>query len=79
MTDMNRSVDLSKVVKRLAAKLADANERIAMLEVAFEDTVEQATTLHTENVELKQECATLQAKLEDQPKAVAVEPKRASK
>ena len=79
MADVNRSVDLSKVVDRLATQLAESSKRIALLEVAFEDTIEQATALHAESLDLKQKLAISEAKLEETPKAVSAETKRPGK
>lgn len=67
--EMTRSVDLNKVVQRMSSRLAAAQHQIALLEVALEDTVEQATELHEENVKLKREMLKSTGEKEPEPPA----------
>lgn len=79
MSEMNRSVDLSRVVKRLANQLSESLERVAMLEVALEDTITQAAGFHQETIELKQELAKFQNKRDEGEASAVAAQKRPGK
>lgn len=61
MADIQRSIDLGRVNQKLATQLGEKDQRIAMLEVALEDAVQQASeyqqkvsALEEENKELRE-------------------------
>lgn len=57
--DITRSVDMNQVIKRLSARLTEANLQLATMEVAFSEAAQQAGELQKENLELKQQLGNL--------------------